>query len=277
MHTHEIISHVGELPVFFNYYTVTTSLIPSHWHKHIEIIYIMSGSMDIVTNDTTFTLYKGDIFMINSGAIHQTNTRITTSVLLLQIPVEFFENSVKDMDATRFKDYFPSAKLSGVDSFEKMTACLLDLLDIYKAKTPGYPFLFNSTLNQLLYQLYAHHSISNNITTFTSSKKNRIYLQKAIDYMALHYAEHIALSDIATHLALNPEYFCRMFKKHIGFTFLEYLNQIRLTFIYNDLMSSKDSITDIQERHGFVNYKVFNRMFKESYGCTPSAARKLKN
>ena len=30
------------------------------------------------------------------------------------------------------------------------------------------------------------------------------------------------------------------------------------------------------ENNGFTNYKVFNRMFKEQYGMTPSQMRKGK-
>ena len=85
--------------------------------------------------------------------------------------------------------------------------------------------------------------------------------------------EPLSLSDISDRFALNPEYFCRFFKKNMGFTFLEYVNMVRLSHIYSDLMQTGDSITQIMERHGFINYKVFNRMFKEVYGCLPSKFR----
>lgn len=34
------------------------------------------------------------------------------------------------------------------------------------------------------------------------------------------------------------------------------------------------TVTDILSRHGFTNYKLFRRMFRETYGCTPSAKRR---
>jgi YesN/AraC family two-component response regulator len=150
------------------------------------------------------------------------------------------------------------------------------MLNIFQVKKLGYSFLFNSKLQQYLYLLFVHFSKGTNTLTLPSANKHRIYLQKTIDYVASHYSEPISLSEIASYLSLNPEYFCRMFKKNMGFTFLEYLSQIRLTHIYDDLRNTSDSITQIQERHGFTNYKVFNRMFKESYGCTPSVARKCQ-
>ena len=57
-------------------------------------------------------------------------------------------------------------------------------------------------------------------------------------------------------------------------TFLEYLNMVRLEKIYVDLLNTNMPVKDIQEKHGFYNDKVFRRMFKEVYGCTPREARK---
>ena len=106
------------------------------------------------------------------------------------------------------------------------------------------------------------------------SNSSRHHLEKAVTYMQLNYKERLTLSMISKHVALNPEYFCRLFKKHMGFTFLEYLNQIRLIKIYDDLLFTNHTIMIIIERHGFSNYKVFSRLFKESYGCRPSELRK---
>lgn len=76
--------------------------------------------------------------------------------------------------------------------------------------------------------------------------------------------------------ALSPEYFCRIFKRNTGITFLEYVNQVRLTHIYEELLSTEDTVTDILARNGFTNYKVFCRMFRETYGATPIQVRRAQ-
>ena len=80
-------------------------------------------------------------------------------------------------------------------------------------------------------------------------------------------------ADIAS---LNQDYFCRMFKKCMGVTFLEYVNQVRINHIHEELLATEDSITDILEHNGFTNYKVFSRMFKAQFGMTPRELRKLQ-
>lgn len=59
----------------------------------------------------------------------------------------------------------------------------------------------------------------------------------------------------------------------MGTTFLEYQNELRLSYIYHDLLTSNDTIQNILERHGFTNYKVFRRIFFEHFHATPSQIR----
>ena len=68
--------------------------------------------------------------------------------------------------------------------------------------------------------------------------------------------------------------FCRFFKKCMGITFLEYQNELHLSYIYQDILSTNDSIREILERHGFSNYKLFHRMFHEHFQATPTEIRK---
>lgn len=62
----------------------------------------------------------------------------------------------------------------------------------------------------------------------------------------------------------------------MGITFLEYQNEYRLSFIYRDLITTKDPVHVILERHGFTNYKLFRRMFLEHFGDTPTKIRKQR-
>lgn len=63
----------------------------------------------------------------------------------------------------------------------------------------------------------------------------------------------------------------------MGTTFLEYQNELRLSHIYQDLIETDDPVNVILERHGFTNYKLFRRMFKETFGDTPTQIRKSKS
>ena len=93
-------------------------------------------------------------------------------------------------------------------------------------------------------------------------------------YIEEHHAEKISLEEIASHFYLSREYFSRFFRQNMGVTFSRYVNQIRLMHIYHDLCSTGEGVMELSEKHGFANYKLFNRMFREIYGCKPSDVRK---
>jgi AraC-like DNA-binding protein len=139
----------------------------------------------------------------------------------------------------------------------------------------GYQLLFRSKLNLFLHTLYSNFATKYNCDEKNNVAKNLLRLKKVIDYVQQNYAEPQSIKKVASLVALNPEYFCRSFKRYTGLTFGEYINLVRLTYIHKDVLHTNDSIITIQERHGFTNYKVFNRMFKEAYGCTPSKLRAI--
>ena len=59
--------------------------------------------------------------------------------------------------------------------------------------------------------------------------------------------------------------------------FLEYINLARIDHIHDELLVTDDSITDILQRNGFMNYKVFSRMFKAQFGMKPRELRRLRH
>ena len=86
----------------------------------------------------------------------------------------------------------------------------------------------------------------------------------------------MSIDDISKVAGFQPKYFCRFFKKHMGLTFLEYLCELRLSYIYHDLLATDIPLYQILETHGFTNYKLFRRTFNNRFNCTPSDIRKFK-
>ena len=95
-----------------------------------------------------------------------------------------------------------------------------------------------------------------------------------IQYIQSHYTEAISLENAASLAHLNPEYFCRFFRRNMGTTLTSYINSVRLTHVCKDLKDTDLNISEILDRHGVTNYKLFLRTFKQVYGCAPRDFRK---
>lgn len=135
---------------------------------------------------------------------------------------------------------------------------------------------FNSLLFEILFQLY--HSFSVKVIQANLNQKTKDFnrLNSILEYTVQNYNRPISLDEISGVAFLETGYFCRFFKKHMGLTFLEYQNELRLSHIYHDLITTTDTLQQILERHGFTNYKLFRKMFFEHFGVTPSQIRKRR-
>ena len=93
-------------------------------------------------------------------------------------------------------------------------------------------------------------------------------------YVRENYNRDISMQDAARAMNYSEVYFCRLFKKYTGQTFLAYVNSVRTMNFYEELLKSDESITQLMVQNGLTNYKVFMRVFKEMYGTTPQKIRK---
>ncbi|MCM1135370.1 MAG: AraC family transcriptional regulator [Clostridium sp.] len=244
---------------------------PPHWHGHLEIVFIQKGNMTAWVNEQQYHLRDNDMLVVNSRELHSTKSSENIEYLLLQIPYDYLERMINDMALVRFQEYFPAGAAS--PALDRLYGCLSDMTKTYTEKKDGYLLHFSSVIYEFLYILYQNYS--HRLTREAMEKANRNFerIEEVLQYVKSNYKGSISLNDVAGVLNLSPEYFCRMFKKHTGQTFLEYLNAIRLIHFHQELLNTDYSVTDLMERNGITNYKVFIRTFKETYGTTPAKLR----
>lgn len=272
---HELVKPNEDISVMFMNMTDTARIVPKHWHNHMEIIYILDGYLEVDINNSNYLIEKDQLIVIGPKDIHSTTHRHSNTSLLLQIPYELLENNIDNVQNIHF-ECNPYIKDKEILFYQEDIKKLLKTFsEIYKEKPLGYKLKINSLIYDLLFILV------NKFSTYVPKidmKKTVRYLdrlEEIIRYVEKHYMECISLDDISAQTGLNPEYFTRFFKKYMGTTFLKYLNSVRLEHFYTDLTNTDLSISELIERNGFTNYKMFMKFFKDTYGNTPSETRKL--
>ncbi len=117
----------------------------------------------------------------------------------------------------------------------------------------------------MLYQLSGAHV----------ERSNYHWIVRAfLDYANAFYNKEITVSDIANLYGINKKYAGRIFKKHMGMSFSEYLNTRRIKQAKTLLKSTNTSITDISLECGYNNISYFNKIFKNATGRTPNEYRR---
>ena len=100
-------------------------------------------------------------------------------------------------------------------------------------------------------------------------------LSKITTYMREHYTEELKLSDMATLFGYSDAYLSRMFQKYAKINFKAYLQEIRMSYAYRELINTEKTISQITLDNGFASSRAFSREFQKKYGQLPSDLRQI--
>ncbi len=262
--------------IFFWEFDDKNSYVPTHWHKAIEIMYIMDGSVSVILKDQTITLLPGDVYLIDSIIPHSTISVHGNKAILIQLPYSLLEKYIPDIDTLNFSFDCHSANSALNTKMMQLIEVIKQMQIIFHAKPDGCALRFNSLVFELLFQLY--HNFRRTMPEKLLQKKEQNFnrLDVVLKYTDEHYQENITLSEISGIACFEERYFCHFFKKNMGITYFQYLNKLRLSHILHDLLSTDLPLKILLEKHGFTNYKLFRKMFFEEFQTTPNEYRKMQ-
>ena len=273
--SHEMIKDDNLTQFYFSEVDAENELLPAHWHNHLEIICLKSGTMTANINEISYELISGDILIVNPRDIHYTHVHEDCHYFLLQIPTMHLERISPDWKLLHFVEYIPVSQDSSSLNAH-LSAIFKELTHLNTTREKGYNLLLLIQLYQFLHLLYTRDSSLLSAQSKSRTDRDFLRIEQSMQYAKKNFRKQISLAEVAEHIMVTPEYFCRLFKKYTGQTFFTYLAQIRLLNFYQDLMQTEESITYLLEKNGITNYKQFMIMFKEAYGTTPHRLRMLE-
>ena len=124
----------------------------NHWHDETEIVYVTSGCINITVNHQKFIGKPGDIFIVNSGEMHEIygiNTPLEYSALVFDFDMLSFRKD--DLAQQNFIEPILRGKmqfLNNVKSSEKAFALLKYINEINTRKTACYVLSTKAVLMQ---------------------------------------------------------------------------------------------------------------------------------
>ena len=272
-YTYENISYNSNTDIIFRIDDRCREYVTPHWHNSLEILYILEGSQEVSTERRPGQILRADEFLvINSREIHSTRSREHCRCMVLQILYPFLKKYVPDIDRIRF--CLPDNGEPRPVACENIRKNLRKIADLWPLSSSADNLRFHGLIFQILCELVRSFRTDISPAEKESSAKYISRLGHITSYVREHYAEDITLDQIAGEVSLNPDYFTRFFKKYMGMTFLDYVNSVRLEHIARDLLDTDLSIQNLLEKHGFTNYKLFMKMYKSRFNCTPGEMRR---
>ena len=275
------------------------TLVKHHWHNEAEILYFSGGEFRLEINMESFPVCSECLYFINPGELHSIITEssdhhwedavvFAPGILSFDSYDEAQIHLIKPIRSGRL--LFPRCIMPEHPAFVPIRNAFMQIMHSFEQSaannSPMEDSLTDSSLvtDDLTSQLYIKSSLLYILATlsdhrlFMPTEKNldkRIESVKTVlTYIKDNYQDKIYIADLAKQVNLNEQYFCRLFKKAIGRSPMEYINEYRIMQTRRLLEESDLSVTEICLECGYNNLGNFLREFRKYTGTTPAQYRK---
>ena len=255
--------------------TRSKKALVSLWHEILECKLVIEGSVTMMIDTQTVTAGPGDIIFIN--------------------PYEVHSNLIINNEAGAYHLF-----MLELDYFRAVGSGMLDLRSLFLEERIRFRNLIrNPAAASILHRIaqeytqdmpHSHLAITGLLQAFFAvllreevgkSKDNafddrvRFYktVEPAVVKLRDNYQQHFTGDELADLCSINRHHFCRVFKRAMGMTPVQYQNECRLRIADILLKSGGMSISQIAAAVGFRDEAYFSRAYKNSRGFPPSGAK----
>lgn len=272
----------AEFPMaVYDWYGERRYPVPLHWHRESEMIYLEKGCFSLTLGMKKESINAPALLFIPAEEIH--------SILLEEGQIE--KAVVFDLEMLSFEKYdgiqykvispliekkigLPLRVTPKEKAWPDLERFFLYIFEHGQKKTLGDYLKVKASLYALLAVLF-ENDLLEHIETMKKGDAERIKIMKRVlTFLHENYSTQLRIEEIAAIAGMNPQYFCRYFKKITGKTVMEYVNEVRIDRACQDLVQTSDKIIEIAMKNGYDNIGYFIRRFQQSRQMTPSEYRR---
>lgn len=282
----------------FSSFLSNDNTYPAHLHRQVEIMFVISGELEICMVEQVYSLKEGDISVTFPDKIHSLNTPETSRVLLMVFDVDFLQDfrialteylpDYPVLNTSNLTEHGRNA-LSWLISLSKNMPATADMPDINDL--PSHPVVSDTTKivdeqndispNLLYTKSYLTIFLTDIFSFLKLSKRNtctdRNICENILIYLDKHFQENVSLESTAKELGISKFYLSQIFSNKLHTSFPSYVTARRLDYAEKLLTTTTKSVTDIALEAGFSSSRTFFRSFQDAYQTTPHQYRKNHN
>lgn len=242
-----------------------------HWHKEIEIVYMIHGCLHVKINGHESEIRDGEFYLCNSEEVHITRVddmKANYTYLVILLSYTEMKRFAPDIDDFIFQVTHSDS------SYQQIKRQILNLLGTLKSTDPYIFLVQDCYLRTIYHTLLSECRTSKGARGYIKTTVKIAHAKQIIEYINQNYREKITLDDVAQEVGFSSQYLSKYFKNITGYSFIQYLLKVRLEHALKDMMNKNLSVTDAAYDNGFMNVKSFITTCKKAYGVTPGHYKK---
>ena len=239
-----------------------------HWHDCFEIELVLRGTAVQVLNGERYEMVPGDIYMLNPTDFHSIQTNGAT-VYNIMFSEEMLDKEVLKKILSIGKNIIFHLEGREMQSTEFIISQML-------YEFVHYTSFSDAIIQKLMECLFMMILRKCNFESEDNMTSENSAIRKAILYLHSHFRENPSLTQLASVAGLNKNYFSSVFHTVTGKTYKEYISELKLEHAKKLAITSNIPVTEICHASGFNSLTNFLRVFKNTYGASPTQMRKEK-
>ncbi|WP_409344488.1 helix-turn-helix domain-containing protein [Paenibacillus sp. MBLB4367] len=257
--------------------TEAVSMTANHFHDTYEVYYLCSGERYYFIKNRTYHVKAGDIVFIGKNELHKTTEayRPVHERLLINFHDRFLMPNWEHESKSLQLPFHGTSNVLRLEEADRRIALelLLGIEKEWQARKQGAELFVQALLTQLLV-FCARLMPSTGIESVERTGPQERKIGEIVAYINNHFDRPLSLQHISRTFFISPYHFSRLFRDITGFTFIEYVNNVRVMEARRLLRESGEPVIRVAERSGFDSIAHFGRVFKQIARCSPTAFRK---
>lgn len=254
-----------QLSGFFN------NMVNLHYHKELEYVAVLKGSMKFHVNAKTYNLTEGTGLIVNADQLHfiLPDGGADCCFQSLLIPPIYMDEHRKFVDPLMFDAIFLTDRVPWQG---QVMADIRKMYDLCEDCPACYPLRLKNVFYDLWICVCENLSEPPRLNRRLFSRTDAF--KQMLAYIHENYQKPLQLDEIARAGHVSKSVCCRIFKEYLRQTPFTYLMHYRVQVSLRYLAETKMNITEIAAETGFSGSSYYAETFKRFYQCSPMAYRK---
>lgn len=154
---------------------------------------------------------------------------------------------------------------------EKVKEIIRQSIDVCKKNNENIELIISMNIYNILINIT--QSIKSEESKWDISDKDR-FIKEVNTYIERNIYKKITLDELANHCNVSKYHFCKLFKRYLDCSPMNYCNKVKITRSQMALIYTSEEISKIAQDYGFSSQSHYTKLFKEITGVTPKVYRK---